>query len=290
MGSYKGNSVKVMADAAKIAERLRQTSVALRQLTTEYRCAYPTMMRAIRLHIKTAEWKRIRRSRFLRCGLTTRLKPGHTPWNKGMKGLFYLGSEKTRFKKGHLPSNHKQVGTIRFVDRVRDGKRLQYYEIKISGIGQGKHKWISCARYNYENQIGPIPKGFVVIHKDDNSLNDDPANLEAISRAENLQLQHKRDPGWIKKRVQTHKKTCRIRRRKKAAAEKRLKKENIRLRHQAELQQDCELRQQFATTESSHWECMGCSFDVYGELPPEKCPKCSWGSFEIIKIKHRMVI
>jgi hypothetical protein len=38
----------------------------------------------------------------------------------------------------------------------------------------------------YEDNYGPIPKGFIIYHKDGNNFNDDPKNLEAISRAELL--------------------------------------------------------------------------------------------------------
>ncbi len=290
MGSYRGNVDKVMADAAKIAERLRRTPVTLTQLMAEYHCVYPTMMRAIRLYIKPAEWKQIRRRRLLGGGEATRFKKGLVPHNKGMKITPHPNSIATQFRKGHLPTCHKHVGAIRLVERDRYGKTQQYRMIKISGLAQGRHRWIMHARYIYKNRIGPIPKGFVVIHKDENSLNDDPANLEVISRAANLQLQHERDPGWLKKRIKTHKKTCRAKRRKKAAAERQLQKTNRILRRQAESQKAFELRQQFVAPVTSHWECMGCGFDVYDDQPPQKCPKCSWGSFEIIKIKHRMVI
>jgi hypothetical protein len=38
----------------------------------------------------------------------------------------------------------------------------------------------------YEEKFGPIPKGYIIFHKDGNMWNDDPDNLEAISRAELL--------------------------------------------------------------------------------------------------------
>ena len=62
----------------------------------------------------------------------------------------------------------------------------------------------------------------------------------------------------------------------------------IDLRHENEFAG--QIKEGQLASETSHWECMGCGFDVYDDQPPEKCPKCSWGSFEVIKIKHRMVI
>ena len=35
----------------------------------------------------------------------------------------------------------------------------------------------------YETEIGPIPEGYIIHHKDDNGLNNDPSNLECMSRS-----------------------------------------------------------------------------------------------------------
>jgi hypothetical protein len=51
-------------------------------------------------------------------------------------------------------------------------------------IAPGKR--IPRSRYIWEQMYGPLPKGYVIIHLDDNKDNDAPENLEAITRAENL--------------------------------------------------------------------------------------------------------
>ncbi len=44
---FKGNSEKVMADAARIVQRLRNTDITQGTLMKEYRCAYSTIMIAV---------------------------------------------------------------------------------------------------------------------------------------------------------------------------------------------------------------------------------------------------
>ena len=47
-------------------------------------------------------------------------------------------------------------------------------------------KWRQRALVNWEAANGPLPKGKLVHHKDRNPLNDDPSNLQALTRAEHL--------------------------------------------------------------------------------------------------------
>jgi len=91
----------------------------------------------------------------------------------------------SRFKKGNIPQNCKPVGTERL---DRDG----YVEIKISD----PNKWQLKHRYLWEKENGKIPKGMVLIFKDNNKLNIDLDNLILISRAENMKINSRRDSAF----------------------------------------------------------------------------------------------
>lgn len=107
-------------------------------------------------------------------GIGTRFKPGHVTWNKGKQG--YMGANKTSFKKGNKPHNHKPVGSTR-IDK--DG----YLLIKTAE----PRKWELMHRHVWEKANGTIPKHSIVVFKDGNKLNCELANLQLISKAENMQ-------------------------------------------------------------------------------------------------------
>ena len=56
--------------------------------------------------------------------------------------------------------------------------------MRITQVGKEKNKRVRRARKVYEDTYGEIPRGYIIYHIDGNNLNDDPQNLEAISRAE----------------------------------------------------------------------------------------------------------
>jgi hypothetical protein len=100
-------------------------------------------------------------------------RSGHTPFNKGMKGL-KMGGEKTQFKPGHKPANWVPVGT----ERVNaDG----YVDVKIQD-GKLQKNWKAKHIIIWEEANGPVPKGHVVIFADGNRLNVTLDNLILLSR------------------------------------------------------------------------------------------------------------
>ncbi len=107
----------------------------------------------------------------LNTGKTGYFEKGHTPANKGVKGLRYAGCEKTWFKKGQAPINHRLVGSERI---TKDG----YIEIKVSepNIWDLKHRVV------WRKHNGEIPKGHVLIFKDQDKLNVSIDNLMLVSR------------------------------------------------------------------------------------------------------------
>ena len=108
----------------------------------------------------------------------TQFKKGHTPFNKGKKGLG--GWEPTQFKAGNKPANWVPMGS----ERVnRDG----YVDIKIAD-GKLQKNWKGKHILIWESINGPVPKGNAVIFGDGNKRNFEPNNLILVSRKQLLGL------------------------------------------------------------------------------------------------------
>ena len=130
---------------------------------------------ALQLHktpeyLATADSGRLKHSR-----VESQFSQGHTPWNKGMKGLD-IGGKETQFKKGHVPHNHKSVASERIDE---DG----YTYIKIAD----PRKWVLKHRHIYEQHHGKLEPHMVVTFRDKNISNFEIENLEAITKVENMQ-------------------------------------------------------------------------------------------------------
>ena len=97
-------------------------------------------------------------------GLTTRFKPGETPWNKGRKGYQAGGrSASTRFKPGrpaHEARNYQPIGSHRI---NADG----YLERKVTddrAIAPAR-RWVGVHRLVWEAANGPVPPGHAVVFR-----------------------------------------------------------------------------------------------------------------------------
>ncbi len=108
-------------------------------------------------------------------------KKGHTPWNKGKKGV--NGESNTKFSEGDHHTGETHVSW-------KGGVQVMKSDCTYLWDGTGKRA--RRPRVSYEETFGPIPKGYVIVHKDGDRYNDDPNNLEAISRAENLKRNNKK--------------------------------------------------------------------------------------------------
>lgn len=102
-------------------------------------------------------------------------KKGNIPWNKDKKGIHL--SKDSEFSKGsdHTGATHPSW---------QGGVQTPANDCTL--LWSGTNKRVRRPRKIYEECIGPIPPGYVVIHLDHDKTNDEPWNLKAISRAENL--------------------------------------------------------------------------------------------------------
>jgi len=117
--------------------------------------------------IAIAQWKELKENSL---ELNSNFKKGHVPWCKGKKmSPEHIAKLTGVFKKGQQPHNTLPIGSIRNINN--------YNEIKYAN-----HKWISLARYKWEQVHGPVPKDMCVFKLDQNKYNDDISNLCLVSR------------------------------------------------------------------------------------------------------------
>ena len=111
-------------------------------------------------------------------------KPGQTSWNTGMKGLRL--NPATEFKKGQRPVTWVSVGTVR-IRKDKHGKPRAF--IKVAE----PNKWEYRAVKVWEEHNGrEVPPGMIVHHRDRDTLNDAPDNLQAMTRKDHIN-EHRND-------------------------------------------------------------------------------------------------
>jgi HNH endonuclease len=113
----------------------------------------------------------------------TRFKPGLVPWNKDLKGIHL--SPSSEFQKGRASDTRADIGEVRIRIFKKDHPRAF---IKVAQ----PNKWKAFAVFVWEKINGQLPKGYVVHHKDRNTLNDEIENLQAMTRAEHIE-EHRKD-------------------------------------------------------------------------------------------------
>lgn len=129
--------------------------------------------------VEYQEKRRLQDIENIRKNTTKRFHKGQTPWNKGLKGS--IPNNITSFKKGNLPHNTRNEGETRL---DKEG----YVLVKVA------HKnWIRKHRLIWEQANGKIPKGYVLRIKDGNKENYSLDNMQLITFAENMKLNHIHD-------------------------------------------------------------------------------------------------
>jgi hypothetical protein len=136
---------------------------------------------------KSAEWLASDEACPLRrrpeAGAPYRFKPGHVPFNKGLRRPGWAPGRMatTQFKKGEMAGAALKkwvpVGTKRI---SRDG----YLEVKFRERNGLYGNWKGVHTMLWEEKHGPVPKGFALAFKDGDKTHIRLGNLELISRAE----------------------------------------------------------------------------------------------------------
>ncbi len=119
----------------------------------------------------------------LTSGVDCQFQPGHTPANKGKKGVSHPNAVPTQFKKGKMPWNYVPVGSERI---NADG----YVDVKVAD-GQAQHNWKGKHILTWEKHNGPVPPGHAVIFGDGDMRNFDPGNLLLVTRAQLVRMNQK---------------------------------------------------------------------------------------------------
>lgn len=153
-----------------------------------YREIIELFAKRFKLQLSFNQVKNFVGNRRLNTGRTGHFPKGHTPFNKGRKGI-NQGGVQTQFKKGHRPHNYLPIGSERVVKPHRDrNTNDDYIEVKIGDPNKWKAKHILI----WEEHHGPVPKGHVVIFGDRNNRNFDPNNLILVSRKQLAVLNKKK--------------------------------------------------------------------------------------------------
>jgi hypothetical protein len=101
-------------------------------------------------------------------------KKSNTPWNKDKKGIHL--SPETEFKKDqNVGEKHPS-----WKGGVQKPKNDCAY------LHAGNSQRVRRPKTIWEKANGPVPKGYIIYHKDGDNKNDDLSNLEIITRAELL--------------------------------------------------------------------------------------------------------
>ena len=133
----------------------------------------------------------------------TRIQPGTTPWNKGLKGSTGVqpACRATQFKPGHKPATWVPIGTYRVVE----GQLQRKYSDE---PGAPHKRWWPVTRLVWEAARGPVPAGHVVVFKPGRQTLDPAAitldALELVTRAENMRRNslHTQYPPELRRLVQ----------------------------------------------------------------------------------------
>jgi hypothetical protein len=103
---------------------------------------------------------------------------GRDPWAKTHAKGMHL-SPASEFPRGHRPANKLPVGSV--TERPdKNGAVRAWVKVAEPNV------WRLRAVVVWEATHGPLPKGRLVHHRDRNPLNDEPSNLEALTRAEHV--------------------------------------------------------------------------------------------------------
>lgn len=152
-------------DSAALAVELGVSTVSLRNQATK-----------LGLRKAKAYLSEIARTKSI--GVSTRFKPGQTPFNKGLKGWKSGGrAAETQFKKGAHPHSWKPIGSER---TSKEG----YLQRKLTDTGYPPRDWVAVHHIVWREAGFDIPKGYRLTFKDGNKAHIAIDNLELTSIAD----------------------------------------------------------------------------------------------------------
>lgn len=118
--------------------------------------------------------------------------------------------------------------------------------IKITDSGPYHRRWIPLARWLWRKWHGPIPRGYVIVHADGDTMNDTPENLVCLSRGEAMR---RRRQAWQYEQImQANAKAARL--------------------------QKSEKRRRMAKLLSLYVFCGGCGWQSEPDQRVKQCPHC----------------
>jgi len=132
-------------------------------------------------------------------GAACRFQKGHVPANKGLRRPGYAPGRmaETQFKKGRKSHTWKPIGTERI---NADG----YLDRKISDTGYPPRDWRGVHILLWEENYGPIPRGYMVCFLNGDKRDIRLDNLMLLNWAERMRLNtyHNRYPKEIGRLIQ----------------------------------------------------------------------------------------
>jgi hypothetical protein len=91
-----------------------------------------------------------------------------------------------------IPKAELPLGAV--VLRTHNGRTVRY--VKTRKDGPSGRRWTPYAKWWWEKNKGPVPAGSLVLHRDGDSLNDEPKNLVLGTPGMKLVLRHGRSAEW----------------------------------------------------------------------------------------------
>lgn len=108
-------------------------------------------------------------------GASSRFRPGHVTWSKGMK-FPDRPPPANAFAKGQKPSNYMPLGSFRLTGKP--GKL--YLQIKLHETGYPPTDWVMYHRHVWEQAHGPLPPKHIVVFKGPRSVDPKEITLERL--------------------------------------------------------------------------------------------------------------
>lgn len=165
---------RAYAEAATIIERLLTTMVTRDEIAAEYGCS---------------SW------------LITKIYRTAPREQKLAASFRKLSAQRTGVKTGRVPPHAYKVGEIRgeaarryvpvgTVLTRRHGNGKMYRWIKVRDVPRESWRnWKSYAVHLWEQANGPVPEGCIILHRNEDSLDDRLDNYECLTLAERLKRQ-----------------------------------------------------------------------------------------------------